>query len=133
VFLMLVGGVWSAAANLALFIWARRQGLPMSECMTLVFVTLCFIEFAKAFAFRSDRHTMFRRLLANHWLNLAVVWEISLLAAVLYVPFLNKAFGVFALPTHLWFVVAAVALTIIPALELAKWVVRLGWVCDRTR
>ena len=101
--------------------------------MTLVLVSLCLVEFLKAFSFRSDRHTMFRRPFANRWLNLAVLWELTLLAAVVYVPFLNKAFGTFAIPLRMWGVVLGVAVTIVPVLELFKWMIRRGWIRDRVR
>jgi Ca2+-transporting ATPase len=126
VFLMVVGGVWSAIANLGLFVWARAKHLPTEECMTLVFVTLCLVEFFKAYSFRSDRHTMFRKPFANRWLNLAVLWELALLALVVYWPVLHKPFGTFALPWQDWLVLVSVAVTIIPVLELAKWLVRRG-------
>jgi Ca2+-transporting ATPase len=128
VFLMAVGGVWSAIANLGLFTWARAQQFPMDECMTLVFVSLCLVEFFKAFSFRSDRHTIFRRPFANRWLNMAIVWELLLLAGIVYLPFMHKAFGTFALPLSIWPVLLGVAVTIIPVLEAAKWAIRRGWI-----
>ncbi len=128
VLLLLVGGVWSAIANLGLFLWARARAFPMDECMTLVFVSLCLVEFFKSFAFRSDRHTMFRKPFANRWLNAAIVWELALLMAVVYVPALHKPFGTFALPLSVWPVLAGVAITIIPVLEAAKWAIRKGWI-----
>ena len=121
--LMILGGVWSAIANLGLFVWARTR-YPVEECMTLVFVTLCLIEFFKAYCFRSDRHSVVVRMLANRWLNLAVFWEVCLLSAVIYVPFLSKAFGTYRLPHELWPLILAVAFSIVPVLEAGKWVVR---------
>jgi P-type Ca2+ transporter type 2C len=94
----------------------------------LVFVSLCLVEFFKAFSFRSDRHTMFRRPFANRWLNLAILWELLLLAGVVYLPFMHKAFGTFALPLSVWPVLLGVAITIIPVLEAAKWVIRRVWI-----
>ena len=128
VFLMVVGGAWSAIANLGLFAWARARQLPADECMTLVFVSLCLVEFFKAFSFRSDRHTMFRQPFKNKWLNLAIIWELSLLAGVVYLPFLHKPFGTFSLPLSVWPVLLGVSVTIIPVLEAAKWAIRRGWI-----
>jgi Ca2+-transporting ATPase len=96
--------------------------------MTLVFVSLCLVEFFKAFSFRSDRHTLFRRPFANRWLNLAIMWELLLLAGVVYLPFMQKAFGTFSLPLSVWPVLLGVAVTIIPVLEAAKWAIRHGWI-----
>jgi Ca2+-transporting ATPase len=128
VFLMVVGGVWSAIANLGLFLWARAQQFPAEECMTLVFVSLCLIQFFKAYSFRSDRNTAFRAPLANRWLNLAIVWELVLLAGVVYLPFLHEPFGTYALPLSVWPVLLGVAVSVIPVLEGAKWAIRRGWV-----
>jgi Ca2+-transporting ATPase len=128
IFLMAVGGIWSAIANLGLFIWARARKLPTEECMTLVFVSLVLIQFFKAYSFRSDRHSVLRHPFANRWLNLAIVWELILLAGVVYLPFLHKPFGTFALPLSDWPVLLGVAVTIIPVLEAGKWAIRRGWI-----
>lgn len=127
VILMTAGGIWSAVANLGLFAWARAQNFPTEECMTLVFVSLCLVEFFKAFCFRSDRHTMFRRPFANKWLNMAISWELVLLSVIVYLPFMHKPFGTFALPLSVWPVLLGVAATIIPVLEAMKWAIRRGW------
>ncbi|MEI8206640.1 MAG: HAD-IC family P-type ATPase, partial [Kiritimatiellales bacterium] len=127
ILLMTVGGVWSAIANLGLFAWARAQNFPAAECMTLVFVSLCLVEFFKAFCFRSDRHSMFRRPFANKWLNMAISWELLLLAVIVYLPFMHKPFGTFSLPLSVWPVLLSVAATIIPVLEAMKWAIRRGW------
>jgi len=128
VILMTAGGIWSAVANLGLFAWARAQNFPTEECMTLVFVSLCLVEFFKAFCFRSDRHTMFRRPFANKWLNMAIAWELLLLSVIVYLPFMQKPFGTFALPLSVWPILLGVAATIIPVLEAMKWAIRRGWV-----
>ena len=127
VILMTVGGVWSAIANLSLFAWARAQNFPADECMTMVFVSLCLVEFFKAFAFRSDRHSIFRRPFANKWLNWAISWELLLLSVIVYLPFMHKPFGTFALPLAVWPVLLGVAFTIVPVLEAMKWAIRRGW------
>ncbi len=128
VFLMVVGGVWSAIANLGLFIWARARQFPTEECMTLVFVSLILIQFFKAYSFRSDRHSVLRHPFGNKWLNMAIVWELLLLAGVVYLPLMHKPFGTFALPLSVWPVLLGVAVTIIPVLEAGKWAIRRGWI-----
>jgi P-type Ca2+ transporter type 2C len=90
----------------------------------MTFVTLVLIEFFKAYSFRSDRRTVLERPFANQWLNLAIVWELALVVSVVNVPFLQDAFGTRALSLETWLLVAGAASTILPALELAKWVVR---------
>ena len=87
VMLMLVGGLWSTIVNLSLFVWALNSGRSVQEAMTMTFVSLVLIQFFKAYNFRSDRHSVLRRPFANKWLNLAIIWELVMLALILYVPF----------------------------------------------
>jgi len=85
------------------------------------------IQFFKAYNFRSDRHSVLNQPFANKWLNLAIVWELVLLVAIVYLPFLHEPFGTFSLPVSDWLIVTALALTVSPVLELAKWMERRGW------
>lgn len=127
VLLMVLGGVWSTLINLSLFHWSLKSGRSLSEAMTMTFVTLVFVEFFKAYNFRSDRHSGFHRPFANRWLNLAVLSQLLLLVFTVYVPFMQKPFGTFALTWQDWAIAAAVAVTVSPVLELGKLFVRRGW------
>jgi P-type Ca2+ transporter type 2C len=118
--LMVVGGAWSAAANLAVFAGARYLGYSDPEAMTMTFVSLVLMEFFKAYAYRSDHQHVLHRPLVNRWLNLAIAWEIVLLVAILYVPFLQRAFGVVPLGFMEWACILFWAHTILPVLEFAK-------------
>jgi Ca2+-transporting ATPase len=124
---LLVAGVWSGIVNMSLFIWLLDRGRALEEAMTLTFVTLVLIQFFNAYNCRSDRHSIVRHPLANRWLNLAVGWEVVLLVAIVYVPFLQRAFGTFALTVADWALVGALAFSIVPVIELVKWAVRRGW------
>jgi len=121
VLLMAAGGIWSTLANLALFVWALASGRSLVEAMTMTFVSLVLIQFIKAYNFRSDRISVLHRPFANRWLNLAVGWELALLALIVYLPVLHEPFGTYALPLADWAIVIAVALTILPVLEAVKW------------
>jgi Ca2+-transporting ATPase len=125
--LMVVGGLWSAIVNLSLFAWALNSGRSIEQAMTMAFVSLVLIQFFKAFNFRSDRHSVLKKPFANRWLNLAIVWELLLLVVIVYAPFLHEPFGTFSLPLTDWAIIIALAFTISPVLELAKWMVRRGW------
>jgi len=127
VVLMVAGGVWSALVNLGVFAWALRSGRPLREAMAMTFVSLVLIQFFKAYNFRSDRHTALRRPFANRWLNLAVAWELALLALVVYLPALHAPFSTFALHPADWGVAILAALSVSPVLELVKWMERRGW------
>ncbi len=125
--LMVVGGLWSTLVNLGIFVWALNSGRSPEEAMTMTFVSLVLIQFFKAYNFRSDRHSVLNRPFANKWLNVAIIWELLLLALIVYVPFLHEPFDTFALPLIDWVIVIALALTISPVLEAAKWLERRGW------
>ena len=125
--LMAAGGIWSSFINLGVFIWAQNSGRSLSEAMSLTLVTLVLTEFFKAYNFRSDRHSVLHRPFANKWLNLAIAWEILLLVAIVYVPFLQSAFGTYSLPLEDWLIAGSLAFTVSIVLELAKWIERRGW------
>lgn len=125
--LMLAGGVWTAIVNLGVFAWALKSGLDIKEAMTMTFVALVLIQFFNAYNYRSDRQSIVNRPFANKWLNLAILWEVLLLALIIYVPFLHKPFGTFSLPLVDWLIVVSFALTVVPVLEVVKWMVRRGW------
>jgi Ca2+-transporting ATPase len=122
--LMSLGGVWSTVANVGLFVWALGSGRPLAEAMTMTFVSLVLIQFLKAYCFRSDRITVFLRPFANGWLNLAILWELTLLLCVVYVPALHAPFGTFSLTVTDWLIVLGVAATIVPVLEAGKVAMR---------
>jgi Ca2+-transporting ATPase len=122
--LIAVGGAWSAVVTLALFTWALSSGRALAEAMTMTFATLVLIEFFKAYSFRSDRQSILDRPFANRWLNVAIAWELILLALVVNVPFLRDAFGTTRLSLETWLGLAGAAFTIVPVLEVAKRVTR---------
>lgn len=125
--LMMLGGFWSTLINLGLFSWAMSSGRSTEVAMTMTFVSLVLIQFFKAYNFRSDRHSVLHKPFANKWLNLAVGWEIVLLALIVYLPFLHEPFNTYSLPLVDWLIVGGLAVTIIPVLEIAKWMERRGW------
>jgi len=122
--LMVIGGLWSALVNIVLFVWALQSGRGIVEAMTMTFVSLVLIQFFKAYNFRSDHLSVFHRPFANRWLNLAILWEMLLLLAIVYLPFLHEPFTTFPLSLIDWLVIVGVALSVVPVLELAKWVLR---------
>jgi Ca2+-transporting ATPase len=98
----------------------------------MTFVSLVLIQLFKAYSFRSDRASTFEHPFANRWLNLAVGWELAMLAAVVYVPALHEPFGTYALSAVDWAIAAGTALTVVPVLDLAKWANRRGLFERRT-
>jgi Ca2+-transporting ATPase len=82
------------------------------------------IQFFNAYCCRSERHSVFRSPFANRWLNLAIVWELVLLVLVVYVPLLQRAFGTFSFRPEDWILAVLLAASIVPVLELIKWLAR---------
>jgi Ca2+-transporting ATPase len=124
--LMGMGGLWSAVVNLAVFAGALSTGCPIEKAMSMTFVSLVLIQFLKAYNYRSDRHSVFRRPFANGWLNLAILWELLLLFLVMTVPALQKAFGTHSPSLMEWVLLAAAAFTVVPVIEIGKLLVRKG-------
>jgi Ca2+-transporting ATPase len=122
--LMAVGGVWSALANLGLFAWALGSGRSADEAMTMTFVSLVVIQFFKAYCFRSDRQSVLVSPFSNAWLNLAILSGLVMLAMVVHVPILQAPFGTYSLTSTDWAIVVGVAFSVVPALEVAKFVLR---------
>jgi len=125
--LMAVGGIWSTIVNVSLFYWETHSGRSVEHSMTMTFLCLVLIQFFNAYNFRSDRRSIAHRPLANRWLNRAIAWEICLIVAIVYVPFLGRLFDTSALGLVDWLIVLAGAASIVPVLEIAKWMERRGW------
>ncbi len=125
--LMALGGLWSTLINLSLFSWAINSGRTLEQAMTMTFVSLVLIQFFKAYNFRSDRYSVLDKPFANKWLNLSIVWEIIMLLLIVYLPILHEPFNTYALPASDWLIVGGLAITIVPVLEIAKWMERKGW------
>ena len=132
VVLLLTGGFWSAVVNLSLFTWLLNSGRPVGEAVAMTFVSLVLIQFFKAYNYRSDRLSILRRPFANKWLNLAVGWELILLAFIVYVPLLQLPFETFPLSAGDWLLVTGLAITVVPVLEAVKWAERRGWFGELT-
>jgi Ca2+-transporting ATPase len=125
--LITAGGLWSTVVNLSLFVWALGSGRTLAQAMTLTFLSLVLIQFFKAYNFRSERHSVARRPFANRWLNLSIGFEVLLLPLIMYVPFLSDAFGIASLGPSDWVLTLVLAATVVPILELVKWMVRREW------
>jgi Ca2+-transporting ATPase len=124
--MLLTAGLWSGIVNIVLFTTLVRSGRPVQEAMALTFVTLVLIQFFNAYNCRSDRLSIIRNTFANRWLNTAVAWELVLLIAIAYVPFLQAPFGTFAFSPADLALSVALAFSIVPVAEAVKWFARRG-------
>jgi len=125
--ILLAAGLWSGLVNIVLFTSLLRAGRPVHEAMAMTFATLVLIQFFNAYNCRSDRLSIVRRPFANRWLNMAVGWELVLLAAIAYVPFLQRPLGTFSFTPSDLLLTSALAFSIVPVVEMVKWMARRGW------
>lgn len=128
-------GVVMAAGTLAVLDWSMPGGLiegdgDLAYGQTMAFTTLVLFQLFNVFNARSDVESVFRKLFTNRWLWMAVVVSALLHVAVVYVPFLQKAFSTVALDGRDWVVCMVAASSVWWAREVYKVfvrVVRRGW------
>ncbi|MGN0349450.1 MAG: calcium-translocating P-type ATPase, PMCA-type [Roseburia sp.] len=92
---------------------------------TMAFATLVFCELTRAFAVRSERHSIFQiGLFSNKTMNKAFVVGLGLQLAVLLIPALQPIFNVTSLTATEWLVVVGLALLPLATSEIVKAVRR---------
>jgi Ca2+-transporting ATPase len=97
----------------------------MRYAQTMAFTTLVFFSLFAVFNARSDERSAFDGLFSNGWLWAAVALSLLLQLAVVYVPFLQKAFSTVALNAGDWLLCAAVASSVLWLRELDKLIKRV--------
>ncbi|MDE6585190.1 MAG: calcium-translocating P-type ATPase, PMCA-type [Clostridia bacterium] len=90
---------------------------------TMTFMTISFLELFQSFNIRSERRSAFRNFFTNKIL-LATVAVGVLLNVLLCVTPLSAAFGLVKLNAVQWLITFAISLSVLPAGELYKFVVR---------
>jgi potassium/sodium efflux P-type ATPase len=96
----------------------------MVEARTMGFTILVFAQMFNALASRSHLQSVFKGLFANRWLWGAIVVSTLLQLVVIYVPFLNAAFGTTPLEPLAWLECIGLALFVLVASEVRKAVLR---------
>ncbi len=97
----------------------------MPYAQTMAFTTLVMGQLFNVFNARSERTSAFVRLFGNRWLWAAIAGSLLLHAAVIYTPFLQKAFSTVALDAGDWMRCTIVASTVLWFREAQKAVTRL--------
>jgi Ca2+-transporting ATPase len=128
---ILLVGVATAASTLLALDMALPGGLiegagTMRRAQTLAFTTLSLAQVFNAFNARSDHRSAFARLFVNWWLWAAVGLSIGLQVAVVYVPFLQRAFSTTALSGPDWLRCTALASLTLWVREANKLFKRVG-------
>ena len=88
---------------------------------TMAFLTMSMAEIFHCFNMRSQRGSLFTMHSHNKWLNIAAVASFLATTAVIYVPFLSGAFGFAHISLLEYGIAIALALCIIPLVELVKF------------
>jgi P-type Ca2+ transporter type 2C len=96
----------------------------LRHAQTMAFTTLVLFQLFNVFNARSDEASAFRGLWTNRWLWGAVVVSVLLQIAVVYTPFLQRAFSTEALTALDWVRCGAVASSVLWLRELQKLVRR---------
>ena len=111
-------GVIMAAGTLFVFDASLPGGfvqgsgdLPYAQ--TMAFTTLMLFQIFNVFNARSDDRSAFTHLFTNRWLWAAVAGSVGLQVLVVYVPFLQSAFGTTPLSGRDWLVCVAAASSVL--------------------
>jgi P-type Ca2+ transporter type 2C len=96
---------------------------------TMAFTTLMLFQIFNVLNARSDERSAFVHLFTNAWLWAAIGGSVALQVLVVYVPFLQRAFGTIALTGEDWLLCTAVASSVLWLREAGK-LIRLN---GRTR
>ncbi|HET7754675.1 MAG TPA: cation-translocating P-type ATPase [Anaeromyxobacteraceae bacterium] len=126
-------GITMAIGTLAVMDWELPGGLidggpgrGIRHAQTMAFTTLVFFQLFNTFNARYQDRTAFHHLFANHWLWFAVILSAALQVAVVYVPFLQRAFSTVALSAGDWVVCVLVSSSVLWVSELKKLALRAG-------
>lgn len=96
----------------------------MDYARTMAFTTLVLFQLFNVLNARSDSRSAFRRLFDNPWLWGALTFSLGLQFAVIYLPFLQRAFDTVALSLTDWGLCVLVGSSVLWLRELSKWISR---------
>lgn len=116
-------GVVMALGTLLVMDWSLPGGLidgtgTMPYARTMAFTTLVFVQLFNVFHMHANERSVFRTLFTNPWIWLAVFVSIVFQILVIYIPFLQVAFGTVALQASDWLVTVLVASSVLWLREL---------------
>jgi Ca2+-transporting ATPase len=126
--IFLVGAVM-AAVTLFVLDWSLPGGLvpgsgSTAYAQTMAFTTLMLAQLFNVLSARSDVRSAFVHLFANRWLWAAMALSLLLQFAVVYLPFLQRAFSTVGLSAGDWLRCTALASLVLWVRELSKVVAR---------
>ena len=92
--------------------------------MTMAFLTLSMIEIFHSFNMRSRISSLFSLKKQNKWLWGTLAFSLLITAAVIFVPFLRQAFSFRLITAGEYLVALALAISVIPIVEIEKLIRR---------
>ena len=98
----------------------------LRHAQTMAFTTLMLFQIFNVINARSDERSAFNHLFTNGWLWAAVLVSVLLQLLVVYVPFLQRAFGTVTLSREDWMFCVAIASSVLWLREISKLVGRLA-------
>jgi Ca2+-transporting ATPase len=116
--IMAAGTLYVLDASLPGGLVAGSGTLPHAQ--TMVFTTLMLFQMFNVVNARSDERSAFVHLFRNGWLWAAIIVSVILQVLVVYVPFLQQAFGTVALTGADWLFCASVASSVLWLREASK-------------
>lgn len=120
--IILQGTGLAVAALLSFAIGLVWEGASLTQARTMIFLTVVFGELIRTYSARSETKFLFQMApFSNRALNLSVLFSLSLVLLLVYVPFLSGVFGLE--PLSLGELLIAAGLGFVPFLwaEATKW------------
>jgi Ca2+-transporting ATPase len=113
--------------------WGLKDSeMVLTHAQTMVFITLVLAELVNAFNCRSDYLSLFKvGVFRNGFLLLAVVASLGMMVAVIEWEPLARLFHTTALRWQDWGVAVGLSLTIVPIVELTKWLICRKGQCEQ--
>jgi len=124
-FLILFIGLSTSVLLFILYWLLLRVGFPEEIVRTFIFASFGSYTLFLTFSVRSLEKSIFEYpLFSNRYLIMGVGIGIILMAAAIYVPFLQSLFGTVALPPYWLLGVVLIGILNIAAVEFGKWIFR---------
>lgn len=102
----------------------RWETAESSHGMTMAFLTLSMAEIFHSFSMHSLKQSVFQMRRRNEYLLGAMLLSLVGTTAVIYVPFLTRAFGFAHISLTEWMVSLLLAVLVIPVVEIVKLIQR---------
>lgn len=120
---VLISAVYITGVTVAVYAFTLAK-FGNAEAVTVAFLTLSFMELFHAFNVRSGDGSAFKGILSNKVLLITVAAGLGINVALCFSP-LAPAFGIAALPAHLWGLVFGASLSVILFGEIYKLIAKI--------